>query len=165
DCMNGSMDWHVDGEHGRMQLARITGVMGLGCPVGNPVPEQPESRFSGSWYDPSHAGEGYVLEVLSNGALLVYWFTFDPDGNRRWFLGVGEVVNGDLVFPDMLTTRGPSFGEAYDPALFETLPWGSLTLDIGCGGGPAVYDATEEGFGSGQLDVVRLTTLAGLDCP
>jgi hypothetical protein len=53
------------------------------------APEIPAGRLSGSWYDPTHSGEGYVLEVLADQRALVYWFSFDGQGQRRWFFGTG----------------------------------------------------------------------------
>jgi len=169
-CNVAKMDWVIGNElgaeqQGRMKLQRLSTVMGLDCGPPKPTPPPiPEYGLSGSWYDPSHGGEGYTLEVLADGRVLVYWFSFDPQGERRWFFGVGNAENGKLVFDSILTTRGGVFGEDFDPATVEGLPWGSLELDIGCGGGTATYSSTEAGFGSGQLQVQRLSSLQNLSC-
>ena len=42
--------------------------------------------------------------------------------------------------------------------------WGSLELDIDCDGGTAHYDSSEQGLGSGELKVIRLSELDGLPC-
>jgi hypothetical protein len=124
----------------------------------------PEYRLSGSWNDPSHSGEGYTLEVMANGSALVYWFSYDPAGKRRWFFGVGTIEQGQLVFDDLLSTRGGVFGAAFDPTAVEVYSWGTLNLDIGCNGGTASYASIEQGFGSGELSLRRLTSLDGLSC-
>jgi len=165
-CSTGRMDWVIGDQQGRLELQRLSSVMGLGCGIPTPgVPPAPEHVLSGSWYDPARSGEGYTLEILADGRVLVYWFSFDPDSNRRWFFGVGSVEDGDLVFTDMLTTRGGGFGEDFDPATVEGLPWGSLELELDCNTGIASYASTEAGFGAGQLELVRLSTLWGLACP
>jgi len=48
----------------------------------NPAHAEPlvDSRMSGSWYDPAHNGEGFLLEVLENNNL------------RLWPLAVIEVA-------------------------------------------------------------------------
>ena len=61
-----------------------------------------DSRMSGSWYDPTHDGEGFVLQILQDDTAVVYWFTYDEDGAQRWFTGVGNVENDTAVF-DTLT--------------------------------------------------------------
>ena len=64
----------------------------------------------------------------------------------------------------MQTTQGGVFGDDFDPAAVERLPWGSLVLDIDCDGGAASYDSSEAGFGSGVLNIVKLTELDSLNC-
>ena len=53
----------------------------------------------------------------------------------------------------------------FNPETVERTPWGSLELDLDCNGGTATYSSTEEGFGTGVLNVVRLTNVVGLGCP
>ena len=84
-------------------------------------------------------------------------------GARRWFTGIGAVEDGQLVFDTMQTTQGGVFGDDFDPAAVERLP-GKLVLDIDCAGGTASYDSSEAGFGSGVLNVVKLTELDSLNC-
>jgi hypothetical protein len=64
----------------------------------NPAHAEPlvDSRMSGSWYDPDHKGEGFLLEVLESNKAVIYWFTYDEAGAQRWFTSVGEVSKGSL---------------------------------------------------------------------
>ena len=165
-CDAGSMSYRIGTRHGRMQLKRITNVMGVECGIprmGPPIRE--EALLSGSWYDRSHSGEGFIIEVLIDGRVVVYWFSFDPLGNRRWFFDVGEIRDGKLVFDNLRTTSGGIFGPDFSTDTIEIKPWGSLELDIDCDGGTATYASTEPGFGSGVLNVVRLTSIDQLPCP
>ena len=171
ECDLGAMDWRIDNDgnglrQGRMNLLRITRIMGLPC--GTPQPGAPvteHARLSGSWYDMSHTGEGYVLEILVDQSALVYWFSFDTEGNRRWFFGSGAINGNTLTFDSMLTTSGPVFGPGYDPQDVNVDPWGSLELELGCDSGTARFQPSEAGFPAGTLDLKRLTILAGLSCP
>jgi len=165
NCDEGFMDWFIDDRHDRQELVRLTNIMGIDCGSPQAAAEQPEAGLSGSWFDPTHDGEGYIVEMLSNGQPLVYWFSYDPEGKRRWFYGVGEVRDGKLVFDDLRTTEGGIFGPDYNPDTVTGSSWGTLELDIDCNGGTASYNSTEEGFGAGQLNVIRLSTLDGLNCP
>jgi len=168
-CDRGMMDWRIDSDggalrHGRMDLYRLARIMGVDC--GRPMlpPEIEQGRLSGSWYDPSHSGEGYVLEVLTDRRVLVYWFSFDPEGNRRWFYGVGEIQGDTIVFGEMFTTSGGLFGADFDPALVQNTPWGTMELELMCDTGVARFTPTEAGFPAGTLDLDRLTFLDGLSC-
>ncbi len=168
DCDHGEMEWELSGDgnyrHGLMTLQRLSRVMGIDCGHVSLPPGQEEARLSGSWFDPAHAGEGYTLELLSDSQALVYWFSFDAGGKRRWFFGLGRIENGKLLFEDMLTTRGGVFGAAFDSDTVEELPWGSLELDLQCDDGAANFIPSEAGFPSGSLNLIRLTVLDGLDC-
>jgi len=164
-CDSGDMSYRIGTQHGRMQLFRLTRLMGVDC--GTPLlpPVRVEGLLSGSWYDPTHSGEGYNVEVLFDSRAVAYWFSYDPEGKRRWFFGLGEIRDGKLVFDDMQTSSGGIFGPEFDKDLVEYKPWGTLELDLDCHGGTATYTSTEAGFGSGTLNLVRLTNIDQLDCP
>ena len=164
-CDTGDMSYRIGTQHGRLELARITRLMGLEC--GQPImPPVNETAFlSGSWSDPAHDGEGFNIEVLFNSQVLVYWFSYDPTGNRRWFFGVGDTIDGKLVFDDIQTTSGGIFGPDFDPLAVQYAHWGTLELDLNCSSGTATYVSMEEGFGSGTLNLQRLTSIDQLQCP
>ena len=170
-CDSGSMTYQIGSEQGSMELKRLTNLMGLSC--GNepaldsstsPLPEM--AKLSGSWFDRSHDGEGYNVEILSEGRALVFWFTYGPDGKRRWMFGVGEDRDGKIVVDELLTTSGGIFGPDFDPDTVIKTPWGSLELDMDCSGGTATYNSSEAGFGSGVLNIEKLTNIdADIACP
>jgi len=168
-CDSGVMDWLIDKggngrRHGRMSLSRSSSVMGIECGRPSLPPEIEQGLLSGSWYDPSHSGEGYVLEVLADQRVLVYWFSYDPQGNHRWFYGEGEISDGKLVFSELSTTSGPGFGELFDPTKLQVFPWGSLELDLDCESGVARFTPGDAGFPAGTLNLTRLSLLDGLSC-
>jgi hypothetical protein len=170
DCDSGSMSYRVGMQQGRMELTRIVTLLGLGCTYpaaqDDPLPPVPEQALlSGSWYDPTHNGEGLNLEMLADGRALVYWFSYDKQGNRRWFFGIGEYREGKLVFDDMQTSSGGIFGPDFDPDSVEFKSWGTLEMELTCNEGTVSYSSSEDGFGSGELNVVRLTSIEGLNCP
>jgi hypothetical protein len=169
ECDGGAMEWLIDRDgkgrrQGRMNLSRLTRVMGIDCGMVSLPPEIEEGRFSGSWYDPTHSGEGYVMEVLIDQQVLVYWFSYDPQGNNRWFFGVGEIMDGKILFNEMYTTLGGIFGDEFDPENVEVEPWGSLELELQCESGIARFTPSETGFPAGSLNLTRVTFLQGLSC-
>ncbi len=164
-CSSAEMDWRIGNRSGRQSVSRLTKLMGLDCGLPRMSPITQEALLSGSWFDPSHDGEGLVLEMLTNGQALVFWFSYGPDGARRWYFGVGDEVDGALIFSEMLTTSGGIFGDAFDPQAVEEIPWGSLQLELECRSGRMTWNSTETGFGSGQLQLVHLTQHDGLECP
>ena len=168
-CDSGAMDWLIDQDgdgrrQGRLNLQRLASVMGLECGRPSFQPVLQAAQLSGSWYDPSHDGEGYVVEVLADGRVLVYWFSYDPLGKRRWFFGIGDIVDEKLVFDQMYTTSGGIFGAEFDPDQVQLEPWGSLELELACDSGTARFTPVEAGFPGGTLNLTRLTYLRGLSC-
>ena len=164
-CDSGTMDWNIDKRHGRQVLVRLTSILGLECgqpPLADPIPEH--ALYSGSWGDPTHDGEGFTVEMLANDQALVFWFSFGPDGKRRWFFGIGNLIDGKLVFDNMLTTSGGIFGDDFDPDEVNETHWGSLVLDLSCEGGTAAYTPVETGFEAGMQNISKITAMDGLDC-
>jgi hypothetical protein len=172
-CDEGVMDWTLDQQGtyraGRMNLERLTRVMGLSCNMGQPAPgesgQQAPASLSGTWADPTHASEGFSLEVLNDDQAVVYWFSYGPDSERRWFYQLGEIQGSKLVFDNLLTTSGPIFGEKNALSSLQQTPWGEVELDLACMTGTATYSSVEAGFGSGTHNLKRITVLDGLGCP
>jgi hypothetical protein len=102
--------------------------------------------------------------MRDDGSALVFWFSFGPDGKRRWYFGNGELLDGKLVFNNMLTTTGGVFGEDFDPDDVSEMHWGTLELALDCAGGTATYVPAEAGFEAGQQNLVKITNLDGPGC-
>ncbi|NND44076.1 MAG: hypothetical protein HKN58_02040 [Xanthomonadales bacterium] len=164
-CDTGTMDWRIGTRTGRQNLVRLTSLMGMPC--GTPPPLPPISEYavwSGSWGDPTHDGEGWTVEILPDGSALAFWFSFGPDGHRRWYFGIGDFVDGKLVFDNMLSTTGGVFGEDFDPDDVTEFHWGTLELALDCDGGTATYVPVEAGFEAGQQNVQKITNMDGPAC-
>ncbi len=119
---------------------------------------------SGSYFDPSHSGEGIIVQVLTNGLVVVMWFTYDKNGNQMWMQGTGSIVGNTLTIDNLTTTTGTKWGSGFDSASTVAMPWGKLTIVFsGCGQATLSYMSTA-GFGNGTLNMIRLTNLMGLTC-
>jgi serine protease len=131
----------------------------------------PDSGFqvtagqSGAWFDPSHNGEGYVLQIISETLATVFWFTYDKDGNQYWMIGsAGEIRGSRIIFDELVTTKGGKFGPGYNADDVELSVWGSLEFEfIDCDNAVASYNGIE-GFGTGTLNVTRLSAIWGIGC-
>jgi serine protease len=122
------------------------------------------SGQSGAWFDQTHNGEGYFLQVLSDTQAAVFWFSYDKNGEQFWMIGIGNIEGSKITFPGMISPNGGKFGPNFDPEDVEYPVWGSLEFDFSsCSEGTATYSGPAE-FGSGTLNLTRLTSLWGLDC-
>ncbi len=121
------------------------------------------AALSGSWFDPSHQGEGIILEVLENGKGLVQWFTYD-NGDQMWMQGIGEFDGNKLTVTELFSTQGTKWGDGFDSNDITNTDWGVLEIIFGsCGEAVLNYDSGV-GFGVGTLNLVRLSNLMGIPC-
>jgi hypothetical protein len=173
-CNNGVMYYQsddLDFGSGSLDLERLTSIDTLDCE--NPATTAPPqagndfmvtAAISGAWYDSSHDGEGWLLDILADGRALVNWFTYDPDGNQAWFLNTGQ-VEGDTIRFNLLVPSGTDFGPTFDPGRVNRPAWGTATFKFDdCNSGTMSYDSPLQGYGSGSLELTRLTKLSGLEC-
>ena len=152
-------------------MERITSVAGLDCEdlskstTASKVTEL-DGSFSGSWYDPTHDGEGWLIEILPGGVAVVYWFSYDGDGNQAWFVGAGTIDGKTITIDDVRIGRGAFFGDDFDPDDVSLDPWGTMEFTFdSCNTGTMSYVSSKGSeFGSGSLNLERITQLAGLDC-
>lgn len=170
DCNNGVFEFQGYGQDLAFPIQRLTRTMGPDCngPLhGHPdQPIQPYAGQSGSWYDPATAGQGFVLQWAANGGAVVTWFTYDPDGNQQWMVGTGTRQGERLVFPEVYSARGGSFGSEFDSEDVQLTAWGRLEFELGCDAGSMEYESWLPKFSDGGYSLERLTSLMRLeDCP
>ncbi len=169
DCDHGEFSFSAFGQELTIPIERLTRTMATFCESRHGQPGHgisEEAGQSGSWFDPDHNGEGYALQWIAPGRALVTWYSFDHEGRQYWMLGTGELgEDGRLHVPQMHATRGARFGAAFNPDDVERFQWGELSLELGCDVGHAGYASVLAPFGSGALDLMRLTRPRGLGCP
>lgn len=165
DCQAGELEFQAFGQSGSLDLIRLSHTMATGCESLSPKPARGYAGQSGSWFDPDHNGEGFVMHWLSREVAVLLWFSYDSQGEQYWMIGEGSRQDGAIVFPQLSATVGGGFAGDFDPAAIEHLDWGSLLLELDCETGFAYYDSALEQFGEGAFSLMRLTHPDGLDCP
>jgi plastocyanin len=122
--------------------------------------------ITGVWYDPAQSGHGLVVEVLPDNRMLVEWYAFDPAGAQQsWLLGVGSVNGNTATITAVDQPTGGRFIPNFDASKIVHNPWGSLTFTFtDCDHGKVDFASTA-GYGSGSMNLTRLTRPAGVVCP
>jgi CubicO group peptidase (beta-lactamase class C family) len=152
-------DYLLEGDSGYMELTRIT------RPFANDDPQAAGDWRTGLWFDPSHNGEGYVVEVLEDGRVVIYWFTYDQSGNPAWMLTTsidGELGSG-MTLP-MDRHAGGNFGVAFDPSRVQVLENGSADMTISCEESDVSYSGGDSGFPDVELTLERIAGYMPLPC-
>ncbi len=168
DCNTAQMRHDITGVNLRQSVIRLTNVTNLGCEDNLSVESGMEKTLTvpvtGSWFDVTHDGEGFVIEQLSNERVLVYWFTYDDEGNQAWVFGDGTASNDRVTINDALLFTGGRFGADFNPNDVTSTPWGTMEFDFECDSGSMSYDSVLPEFGSGSQNLTRLSSVAGIEC-
>jgi arylsulfatase A-like enzyme len=160
DCDSATAEYTVDGVTGIQVLSRLSSVAGLECSG----PRSALSNWTGSWFDYSHDGEGLVVEALTDGRIMIFWFSYGPDGAPAWFFGLGEADGEMLTLGEMQVTSGGVFGAEYDPSAVRLDRWGEAVVELHCGYGKLDFNAESASFGNGKQTLSRLTAPGGSVC-
>ncbi len=146
-------------------ISKLTSLSGLICG------EQDQNNdkyngLSGAWFDPTHDGEGWILEYLGNNTFVIYWFSYDNVGQQKWFFGVGTInEQGVIDFNDVKTTEGTSFGVQFNANDVIKQAWGSIELIVNnCNSITVNYESSISNYNQGQLDSVKLTSIDNMEC-
>jgi len=122
--------------------------------------------FTGSWFDPAQGGHGLFVEVLPDNQFLAAWFTFNPAGTQQaWFIGTGTYSGNTATVTSVIQPTGGRWIPNFDPSRVVNNTWGSLTFTFtDCNHGKVDFVSTP-GYGTGSMNLTRLTQPAGLACP
>ncbi len=175
-CDTGETRYSGPPEYGEgvLQMRRLTRLHGLNCPrnsvesevaTDSVEPSLASEAANGSFYQPLRDGEGWFLEYLGDGRALVQWFTYNLDGNQARFTGVGQVDGAGVLVDEMIYVTGAEFGANFDPDDVSVQVWGSLEIEFdNCDKGRIRYASQLPGWGSGETEVIRLTSVNGVTC-
>lgn len=120
---------------------------------------------SGAWFDPTHNGEGWMVEELPDGRVLIYWFTYDAQGEQAWTIGSAPQAGADVEVGANLRPQGTFFGADFNASAITLQPWGNYRIAYSdCQRGVLNYESTLSEFGAGMLRPQRLATLASSVC-
>ena len=121
---------------------------------------------TGSWYDPAQSGHGLFIEVLSDNRFYATWFAFNPTGAQQaWFTGVGTYSGNAATVTGVVLPTGGRWIPNFDPSQVVRNAWGTLTFTFtDCDHGRVDFNSVL-GYGTGSMNLTRLTQPAGLACP
>jgi plastocyanin len=121
--------------------------------------------MTGAWYDPAQSGHGLLIEILSDNRFLATWFAFNPAGTQQaWFTGVGTYSANTATITHAVQPSGGRWIPKFDPNSIVFVTWGALTFTFtDCNHGKLDF-ISSAGYGSGSMNLTRLTLPAGLTC-
>ena len=151
--------------HGAAGMTGTITVQGA-QPTGN-VPIT--GAFTGAWFDPN-ADPGMASSWKSFRTIRSWrgGSRSRRTDSRRGSANVGT-INGDTAVVNALTTIGGQWIPNFDPTAVTQPSWGTLTFTFtDCNHGRVDFNANGPagvGYGTGHMDLSRLTQPVGVTCP
>lgn len=150
---------------------RLSATAPASDPSALPAPRPPativDSRFSGSWYDPDRAGEGWLLQVLAPHIALLHGFTVPAagePGDQLWLTALGRIDGDGIAFDQIEQVHGRGFGSAYQAGDVQVGHWGSARIVFtACGRGELRFQGPPA-YGQGRRQLHQLMHLGSHDC-
>jgi len=171
DCANARLNYDgppAYGQDSRM-VRRISAIEHLDCMDATDESVMPVSSapgISGQWFDPASDGQGWFLQEVAPGRVLVAWFSFDAQRHQAWMIGVGDLNASKVLQVDnMRRPSGTSFGDDFNSSDIIRQDWGSLRIEFhNCNEANLQFASPLTDFGVGTAQPIRLTRLSGLAC-
>lgn len=117
--------------------------------------------ITGAWFDKDNPGQGFNVEVLDNNRIIIFWYSYDQ-GSPIWLLGDGTYT-GDTATIPFTQFQGSNFGVNHSADSVTSQPFGDATFTFDtCNSGSMTYNSPT--FGSGSINLTRLTNISGLPC-
>ncbi len=132
-----------------------------------------QNGISGSWYDAANPGFGAHIEVLAPSTtggpnrVAFAWYVYSRQGQQRWIVGDGVVAANGLsaTISNAIVTTGGMFPPNFQSSQVTSRPFGTITLSFtGCNAGTMAFTSTDSEFGSGTVNLTRLTQVLNVPC-
>jgi hypothetical protein len=98
---------------------------------GPSVPSDDEivaQELSGTYFNPARDGEGCQLTLERDGVTFILTCYLYHQEKQFWLIGVGELMNDQIIFFDMTITSGAGYGDEFDPDDVVRTSWGSIIM-------------------------------------
>jgi hypothetical protein len=123
--------------------------------------------LTGTWWNESKDGEGFLLEVDRNRFLYASFYTYGPDGEQTWLVAALDSADGTTA---NVTVYVPQGGEWGDPSGADTgVVWGTGTFTFPtCTSGSFSFTPNQAmmdmGFTAQSYALERILP-SGISCP
>ena len=123
--------------------------------------------MNGIYYVPGIANGHYVSvqRIHDNNDVMVFWDTFDSNGNPAWIFGVGTLTSDRHIHAPMYRNLGGVLQAGGPPTGAKASSWGSVDIDLtSCSAAQFAYQSSLPEFGSGQFPLTRLAFESAVSC-
>lgn len=126
-----------------------------------------QNGMNGIYYVPGIANGHYVSvqRIHDNNDVMVFWNTFDSNGNPAWIYGVGALTSDRHIHAQMARNIGGVLQPGGPATGAKASSWGSVDIDLtNCSAAQFNYQSDLPEFGSGQFPLTRLAFESAVNC-
>lgn len=126
-----------------------------------------QNGMNGLYYVPGIANGHYVSlqRVHDNKDVMVFWDTFDNQGNQAWIFGVGTLTSDRHIHAAMYRNLGGVLQPGGPATGAKASAWGTVDIDLtSCAAAQFNYQSSLPDFGSGQFPLTRLAFESAINC-
>ncbi|MBR0345140.1 MAG: hypothetical protein IJI03_07755 [Rudaea sp.] len=126
-----------------------------------------QNGMNGLYYVPGIANGHYVSlqRVHDNKDVMVFWDTFDNQGNQAWIFGVGTLTSDRHIPASMSRNLGGVLQPGGPATGAKASAWGTVDIDLtSCAAAQFNYQSSLPDFGSGQFALTRLAFESAINC-
>jgi hypothetical protein len=125
-------------------------------------------HFTGIWDQVDQEAQGIALQVVEqlgdSRRAVAYWYTYGPDRQTAWFIGIGELLDNGIEMR-LYDSTDVGFMQDVDPDNHPVSDLGSLVFEFdSCQSGTVTYDTNRAGIGSGSFRIERLLEVMNTHC-
>ena len=125
-------------------------------------------HFSGLWDQVDHENQGIALQVVhqydGSRRAVAYWYTYGPDREPDWFMGIGELEE-NRVEMELYRSSDVGFLQAEDPDMNPVFPVGTMQIEFeDCAKGTVSFETDYGSIGSGSFSIERLAWIHNTQC-
>jgi len=126
-----------------------------------------ENGMNGLYYVPGISNGHYVSvqRIHDNKDVMVFWNTFDQNGEPAWIFGVGTLTSDRHIHAAMYRNLGGVLQPGGSPTGAKPSEWGTVDIDVtSCSAAQFAYQSSLPEFGSGQFLLTRLAFESAINC-
>ena len=106
-----------------------------------------------------------LQRVHDNKDVMVFWDTFDNQGNQAWIFGVGTLTSDRHIHASMYRNLGGVLQPGGPATGAKASAWGTVDIDLtSCAAAQFNYQSSLPDFGSGQFPLTRLAFESAINC-
>lgn len=132
------------------------------------------ASFSGIWDQPEQESQGIILQIgevededgVEQKVGIAYWFTYGPDFQTSWYLGVGD-ISGDTIEMVLYTASDVGFMAENLEGDEAVVPVGAMTMEFkNCNHGTVNYEFTDGDLvlEDGEFPIKRISSIYRQRC-